>query len=205
MKKMPCLFRRDFSDKRHPVLLNEVTSGCEWALTGGGTPSRKRDGTAVAVINGVLYKRYDAKKKPDGEYRLPTTGAIPCDNPDPITGHWPHWVIVVAGEPADKHHLLAWIAVGSQMEDSTYELCGPPIGSNHEGLDRLTFFRHGAEMLDNVPRTFDGLREYLTANLIEGIVFKHEDGRMCKIRRDDYGLAWPFSVGIVLTHERSRR
>ena len=38
------------------------------------------------------------------------------------------------------------------------------------------------------PRTFDGIREFLAPLDIEGIVFHHPDGRMVKIRKDDYGL-----------------
>ena len=32
-----------------------------WVFKGEGIPTRKRDGTACAVIDGVLYLRYDAK------------------------------------------------------------------------------------------------------------------------------------------------
>lgn len=28
------------------------------------------------------------------EENLGMKGAIPCDEPDPVTGHWPHWVKV---------------------------------------------------------------------------------------------------------------
>ncbi len=44
------------------------------------------------------------------------------------------------------------------------------------------------EQYQNVPRTFDGLREWLTDRNIEGIVFHHEDGRMAKIKLRDFGL-----------------
>lgn len=90
MRKMPCLFERDFTDKRRPVLLRAVTLGCEWVLNGEGIASIKRDGTACAVIDGALYARFDAKRG-----KTPPPGAIPCDpEPDPVTGHWPHWVLV---------------------------------------------------------------------------------------------------------------
>jgi hypothetical protein len=52
------------------------------------------------------------------------------------------------------------------------------------------FRRHG-DVYIGVTRSFARLRTYLMGNVIEGIVFAHPDGRMCKIRRDDYGLAWP--------------
>jgi hypothetical protein len=62
MKKIPCLFQRDFTDKRRPTLLRDVTPGCEWVLAGEGVATRKRDGTACAVIGGKLFKRYDVKR-----------------------------------------------------------------------------------------------------------------------------------------------
>jgi hypothetical protein len=77
---MLCVFERDFADKRRPVLLETVTPGCEWVLEGCGLASVKHDGTACAVIGGVLHARYDAKRgKP-----VPVNG-VPCDpEPDPI-------------------------------------------------------------------------------------------------------------------------
>ena len=202
MKKMPCLFQRDFTDKREPRLLEAVTPGCEWVLAGEGVATRKWDGTACAVIKGELYKRYDAKRGKE-----PPPGAIPCCDPDPVTGHWPHWVKVDPRLAEDRHHAQAWqhqvrvcdsergyvprpAPMGDIMTDGTYELCGPKIGANPEGLAVHQFLAHGAHLLPDAPRTFAGLREYLGDNLIEGIVFHREDGRMCKIRRHDYGWPW---------------
>ena len=76
MIKIPCLFERDFTDKRNPILLPTVTPGCEWVMAGEGVATRKYDGTACAVINGELYKRYDAKQGKE-----PPPGAIPCADP----------------------------------------------------------------------------------------------------------------------------
>jgi hypothetical protein len=187
MKKIPCLFQRVFNGHRAADITAEVTPGCEWVIAGEGAASRKWDGTACAVIYGVLHKRYDAKRgKP-----APTSG-IPCQEPDPVTGHWPHWVPVSVQSPADKHHVVAWSSVGG-LPDGTYELVGPAINGNPEQATELAFKAHGDVALD-VPRTFDGLREYLAENDIEGIVFAHPDGRACKIRRNDFGFAWGSKV-----------
>lgn len=192
MKKMPCLFERDFTDKRNPILLERVTPGCEWVIAGEGVATRKWDGTAAAVIDGVLHKRYDAKRHPTtGEYKMPPPGSIPCSDPDPVTGHWPHWVAVDAAKPEDKHFVAASKALVGALPNGTYELIGPPIGGNHERAAMLAFVRHGVDVIFDAPRDFHGLREWLMATCVEGIVFAHEDGRMCKIRRDDYGFAWP--------------
>lgn len=185
MKKMPCLFQRVFNGPGNATLLRDVTPGCEWVLDGEGVGSRKWDGTACMVQGGVLHKRYDAKRG-----KAPPSNGVPCCEPDPVTGHWPHWVPVDDAAAADKWHAAAWAALGaSPLADGTYELIGPHFNGNPEGLTVDCFRRHGDAVID-VDRTFDGLRDYLAAHEVEGIVFAHPDGRMCKIRRNDFGLAW---------------
>ena len=48
------------------------------------------------------------------------------------------------------------------------------------------------EILENVPRTFEGIREYLKENDIEGIVFHRQNAEndMAKIKRVDFGFEW---------------
>lgn len=183
MKKIPCLFQRDFTDRRNPALLPRITNGCEWVLAGEGVATRKWDGTAVAITGGKLYARYDAKA---GKPAPP--GAIPCCDPDPETGHHPHWVL--ADRPEDK-----WIrkAFEGELEprDGTYEAIGPKINGNPENASGYMLMRHGNQRLEGLVRTFDGIKQFLTETKIEGIVFHHPDGRMCKIRRADYGIPWP--------------
>lgn len=181
MKKIPCLFQRDFTDRHKPLLLWGATPGCEWVLSGGGIATRKWDGTAVAIIGGRLHARYDAKR---GK-ALPQ-GAIPCGEPDRVTGHNPAWVLADGPE-----HKWVRMAHGDRAyEDGTYEAIGPKINGNHEHANDHRLMRHGAEELDT-PRNFDGLADFLRHRDIEGIVFHHPDGRMCKIRRVDYGMPWP--------------
>lgn len=195
MKKIPCLFQRDFTAKRHPVLLESVTPGCEWVLSGEGVATIKRDGTACAVIGGKLFKRYDAKRgKP-----APANG-IPCSPPDPVTGHWPHW-IPVGDEPESKYHRETWALVCDGIDplpDGTYELCGPKFSANPERLSDHQFFVHGGEAVD-APRDFAGLRNFLASFPHEGLVFWRElgnvDSDLCKIRRDDFGFDWPLREG----------
>jgi hypothetical protein len=190
MKKMPCLFVREFHGRDSFTITEEVTPGCEWVLAGEGVASVKRDGTACMFKGGVLYKRYDAKKdRKTGEFRKPPEGAIPCSDPDPVTGHWPHWVPI---GPHDKWHHEAFAVQRTTLVDgATYELCGPKLQGNPERCDLHVLLRHGAERVDDIPRNFYGLRGYLSVRLIEGLVFAHDDGRMAKIRRDDFGFPWP--------------
>lgn len=187
MKKIPCVFKRDFTDRKNPILLNEVNPGCEWVLAGEGKATRKWDGTACAIIKGELHARYDAKNG-----KTPPPGAIPCGDPDPVTGHWPHWV--KADRPEDRWLRQAKDAT-TGLVDGTYEAVGPKINGNHDAHDIHVLHRHGDMELYGLLRTFDGLKAFLEADFegekIEGIVFHHPDGRMAKLRRDDYGLPWP--------------
>lgn len=186
MKKIPCLFVRRFHGTSRATLTEEVTPGCEWVLAGEGIASRKWDGTACMVKDGVLYKRLDCKRG-----KTPPPGAIPCQEPDAVTGHWPHWVVVDFADPANRWFTEAYDDLcDTRLEDGTYELIGPKVNGNPERCHKHVFRRHGDIALD-VPRTYKGLANLLMAVRIEGIVFAHPDGRMCKIRRDDYGLPWP--------------
>ena len=153
-------------------------------LAGEGFATLKWDGTACAVINGHLYKRYDAKRG-----KTPPAGAIPCSDPDPVTGHHPHWVLV-GDEPDSKWHREAMKL--SFLTDGTYELCGPHFQGNPHKLEFDMFIPHGKHIVFiGLPRTFEAIRASLEDLQSEGIVFHRKNGDMCKIRRDDYGFPWP--------------
>ena len=62
MKKIPTLFRREFQDHHVISISRDVTPGLEWVLAGEGVATEKIDGACCAIIDGVFYKRYDAKK-----------------------------------------------------------------------------------------------------------------------------------------------
>ena len=136
----------------------------------------------------MIFRRYDCKKG-----KTPPAGFIPADNPDPITGHWPGWVQIDKFHPTgdEKFFVEAYINTFGSLEvippDGTYELCGPKINSNPEKLDKHVFFKHGNEIL-HVTRDLDGIRKFFEENYIEGIVFHRNDGKMCKIKRVDFGL-----------------
>jgi hypothetical protein len=183
MKKIPCLFERDFTDRRNPVLLRSVTPGCEWVMNGEGSATRKWDGTACAIIDFNLHARYDAKMG-----KVAPEGAIPIGCPDPVTGHHPHWI--KATFPEHKYIIEAYNALASKI-NGTYEAVGPNINGNHDNFDTHILIRHGAREYDISDRSWEGLQSFLLSRPIEGIVFHHIDGRMAKIRRDDYGFDWP--------------
>jgi hypothetical protein len=136
------------------------------------------------VRDGKLYKRYDAKQG-----KTPPPNFEPAmEVADPVTGHFPGWLPVGDG-PEDRWHREAWDAEMQQAApDGTYELVGTKLQGNPEGFSTHQLILHGLVQAPNAPRDFQGLREYLAANDIEGIVWHHPDGRMVKIKGKDFGL-----------------
>lgn len=188
MEKIISLFQRNYEGDHH--VRNEIVAGAEWVVAGEGIATVKIDGTCCMVRDGKLFKRYDAKAFTIGKEgkrqewgRKPPADFIPAQEPDAITGHWPGWVPVGNGNE-DRRHREAELPT----EDGTYELCGPKVGVNIEGYDKLVLIRHGDRQLPDCPRTFDALREYLSDGLIEGVVWHHPDGRMVKIKGCDFGI-----------------
>lgn len=183
MKKISTLFKKNPDNLA--LVTTEVDPENAWALT-EGIATRKFDGTAAAIIDGRLYKRYDAKRG-----KTPPAGSIPCQEPDPISGHWPHWVLCYETAKEDKYFFegLQNAFSGRNTIDGTYELVGPRInGGKEKDFDRQVLVKHGSEILNIHPRVYDSIKTYLSLLDIEGIVFHHPDGRMCKIRKADFGM-----------------
>lgn len=188
MKKISSLFKRDYEGNRQ--VYDEVVPGCEWVIDGEGVATVKYDGTACMIYNGILFKRYDRKRK-RGKFKPAPDGWIACEEtPNEHTGHWPGWVPVGDG-PEDKYHREAMHNRAPPTANGTYELVGPKVQGNPYDLAEHCLWRHGEILHDVPPRTFDGLCAYLDHYEIEGIVWHHPDGRMCKIKRRDFGLSWP--------------
>lgn len=188
MKKIPTLFERKYENHRVVGINNKVCPGMEWVLAGEGIATIKLDGSCCAIIGGELYKRYDAKRG-----KKPPAGAIPCCEPDTVTGRWPHWV-KVEDVPENKWFINAYNNTPGRV-DGTYEAIGPHFQGNLYGLSDDILEPHGAKKID-VERTFDGIKKYLSENAIEGIVFWKNGEPKCKIKRSDFGFEWPAS-GVV--------
>lgn len=183
MKKIPTLFARTFANHRVIGITDEITTGCEYAFLNGDA-TVKMDGACCAVIDGVFYKRYDAKNG-----KKPPAGAIPCCEPDPVTGHWPHWVKVDFNDPDDKWFTRAYENT-PRLQNGTYEAIGKHFNGNPYSLYDDILERHGAQKV-YVERTFDGIKKYLEENYIEGLVFWLDGEPVCKIKRSDFGFPWP--------------
>lgn len=204
MKKIPTLFERVYDNHKIVDCLPNVTKGMEWVLNGEGIATIKWDGSCCAIINGELYKRYDAKKgKP-----VPT-GAIKCqEEADPVTGHLPCWVKCDRNNLADKWFFVAYDITREQdkldvttredleksyilpiLSDGTYEAVGIHFQGNPYQLNCDMLIKHGKAIIE-VKRTFDGIKKYLSENNIEGIVFWKDGEPKCKIKRTDFNFEW---------------
>jgi hypothetical protein len=182
MKKISTLYKKDPKDLGR--VINEINPENQWVFDEPGIPTRKYDGTACAIINGELYKRYDVKKG-----RMVPIGAIPCDDPDSITGHWPHWVKCDRNNPADKYHFEGFDYLYFK-DNGTYELCGEKVQGNPEKIKGHGLIKHGCTIIQITDLSFEGIKLYFSnpENDIEGIVFHGKEGKMCKIRKSDFGI-----------------
>jgi hypothetical protein len=186
MKKIPTLFTRVFENRKIVDILPEITPGCEEAFLNGAA-TIKVDGSCCAIINGEFYRRYDAKKG-----KKPPVDAIPCCEPDPTTGHWPHWVKVDPDNPDDKWFITAYrnFQFEGAVVDGTYEAIGLHFNGNPYGLDDDILIRHGICFVE-MKRDFDAVRQWLKEHDTEGLVFWLNGEPVCKIKRSDFGFEWP--------------
>lgn len=187
MKKIPTVFERDWNGDRSRVL-DKQHSDCGWVFAGEGVATRKIDGTCCLVRDGKLYKRRELRKADVAppEYE-------PADF-DEETGKSIGWMPVGDG-PEDRYHREAFAELTRSdrppYPDGTYELIGPKIQGNPEGLEAHTLVPHYYCEQIEAPRTFDGLKAFLADKNIEGLVWHHPDGRMAKIKLRDFGLKRP--------------
>lgn len=200
MKKISTYFKKDPNDLSK--VIDEINDGNEW-VEEYGIATRKFDGTACAIFDGILYKRYDARlfKKKKGKIikftkeqiqsKIPK-GAIECQNPDTKSGHWPHWIKCIRGNPEDKYHFEAFDDLSDPKDNGTYELCGEKVQGNPEKIQGHKLIRHASTFIILRDFSFNAIKEYLKESDMEGIVFHHKDdffeGRMCKIRKKDFGI-----------------
>ncbi len=209
MQKIPSLFKRNYDGDR--LIYNEVVEGCEWVLAGEGFAYEKFDGTACFLTElwgeFVLYKRYDRKviksaKKRGTPFAIADFKAAP-DNweaaeiePNFHTGHWPGWLKIGDG-PEDKWHREGWANLSHNFE-ATFELVGPKIQSNPYGLTSHQLWYHHGDMYSDEgklpPVEFNLLKKFFARTVIEGLVWYSNSGQMAKIKRRDFGLAWPLKV-----------
>jgi hypothetical protein len=184
MQKIPTLFKRDGRPHR---ATDQVEEGCEWVLAGEGVATIKIDGTCCAIINGQLHRRHRHKE----DKGAPPEGWVHWSlDESRRSGHG--WLPVSNKNPSDRYHVEAIGSAGGwPLPDGTYELVGPKIQRNPYSLDQHLLWAHGSMAIEAAPKTLEDVRLLLEAVELEGIVWKHPDGRMAKIKRSDFGLPWP--------------
>lgn len=189
MRKIPTLFERS-EDRRH--VIDSVTPGCEWVLAGEGLATRKYDGIGVLIRRDGLAVHGFARRIVAYDVQ-PPAGWFEVDRDDDTRKR-------VGWEPIANSGFARWLdeAVAADRwlpytpVPGTYELIGPKINGNPEGVDFHMLIQHGyaaamdGEVLDGVPRSFAPLGAWLAERRWEGIVWHHPDGRMAKIKRRDF-------------------
>lgn len=187
MKKIPTLFDRDWNGDRSRVV-DRVHEDCGWVIAGEGVATRKLDGTCCLVRDGRLYKRRELRDGDD----------VPRDfeeaDHDAETRKTVGWMPVGDG-PEDRYHREAFAeltrADRPPYPDGTYELIGPKVQGNVEGVTDHRLIPHCYCEPIEAPRTFNGLRSFFADKNIEGLVWHHPDGRMAKIKLRDFGIKRP--------------
>lgn len=187
-RKMTALFEIDRVKHVGTDVVNEKSA---WVFTEPAVATVKRDGTGVVITedNAILVRRSVKKGKrvPEG-FRLAEI--------DPFTGH------MFGVEPVAQSGFKAMMEealpnTGQLLEPGTYELCGPKINGNPEGLDTHILIRHGAEVLPGIPdmRTVEpgdahALLQPIFADLkergVEGLVWWGADDKRVKLRVKDF-------------------
>lgn len=181
MQKIKTLFVRDPEDRAH--VTREVTPECEWVIDGEGMATRKYDGTCVMFDGERWWSRREVKP---GKPMPVNFVAVTFDD---VTGKTMGWEPIEQSGFARWHaEALDWTLIPRTYMLGTYELIGWKINGNPEGAPFHILVRHAAARpLNGAPRTFDALRDYLAERPdMEGIVWHHEDGRMCKLKRRDF-------------------
>lgn len=183
MEKIPTIFERGDDFK----VVNRPRAGCDWVFAGEGMATEKLDGTNIRLtVRSGQVVRVEKRRNPskvqkqqgivDGWY-------VDADE----YGKDDKWIY----EAVRATDVTGW----PEGEHSA-EALGPSIQGNVLGLDRHICVPFNLEIpvFADVPRSYDQLREYLSAleskfspgNLAEGIVFHHPDGRRAKIKRKDF-------------------
>lgn len=79
MKKITTLFKKN--KKNLAFVTDELDPQNQWVIDGDAIATRKFDGTATAIINGEVYKRYDAKLKKSNKIEVGDIVSKPSGKP----------------------------------------------------------------------------------------------------------------------------
>lgn len=182
MKHPKCLFRRQFVNGRQASIDDHVSNTFKWVMNGEGVATEKVDGMCCAIIDGKLHRLMNRK--------IAESLGVTYVDPDPMKKRWDVWVEVDETELDGRWLYRAFVNTPWCREDGTYEAVGPHFKGNPYGLDDDFLERHG-RIKHDVPRTFEGIKDYLRTHEIEGLVFWRGQEVGCQICRKDFGFEWP--------------
>lgn len=181
MKKIQTIFERDWSGDRSRVTPTRNPAAA-WVFHGEGVATQKLDGTSCMIRDGVLLKRRELKAG------LPEPDGFISEGTDGETGKTVGWVPRGSGRD-DVYHAEAFDRL-LQRVNGTYELIGPMVQGNpeHASVHLLVPHNDPTLVISGVPRDYTELAAWFAGKDIEGIVWRHPDGRMGKIKMRDFGL-----------------
>jgi hypothetical protein len=158
------------------------------------------------IQDGKPYCRYDVKlfRRKHGKIvqtftveevqaKLPE-GAIACQEPDMKSGHYPHWIPVIEGNPDQKY---IWEGFSSLVNpvDGTYECIGPKLQGNPHGEESHLWIHHQAKELifqlkdeDLKETPYETFKTLFETFPWEGLVAYNGLDPVAKIRRSDFGF-----------------
>lgn len=187
MRKIPTLFWRDADD------MSRVLPELAVELPDGAVPTFKWDGTCVMWDGAVLWARREVKAD-----KTPPPNYVEVDH-DEVTGKRQGWV-PVTDDPQWKWHLAALeYRMDCQPEtvplpEGTYEAVGPHFQGNPHHMSVDTLVEHGvANMmpLPDVPTDYEGAKAFMESWAGEGVVWWADGEPVAKLKRRDFGFAWP--------------
>lgn len=183
MEKIPTIFERGDDFKVTP----RQRAGCEWVFAGEGVATEKLDGTNIRLtVRSGQVVRVEKRRNPSKAQKQ--QGVIDGWYVDADEhGREDKWIFEA---------VRATSTSGWPDGEHSAEALGPSIQGNQLGLERgvCVPFNLEVPVYEDVPRTFEGLRDalaslesrYAPGHLAEGIVFHHPDGRRAKIKRKDF-------------------
>lgn len=183
MIKIPTIFKRDYSNTYQ--VLPDPNPACTWVFAGEGKVYRKWQGMAAMIQDGKYYKRCIIKKN-----QVLPADFILCTYDIRAEKQF-GWIPVDFEAPQDQYYVEAFNnpLYNDALIDGTYELVGPKIHGNPENFSTHILILHTDWNIGGLKRTYKDIKNFLSHNNFEGLVFHNSNGNMAKIKKKDFGLS----------------